>query len=178
MIIVEGVDNSGKTTLIHQIQSAVNLPSEHSPSKLIIDGHIEEWLLWIEWTLVSEAASYIFDRHPIISEPIYGPVLRNINLLSTTDYLERLLKTQPMIIFCDPPKHVILERPKEEMENVQENIPTLIIRYRRFMTLLDKQGFFVLRYDYTKNRPDVIIRQVIRHASEKPPMIMIQGGKS
>lgn len=154
IVIVEGPDNSGKSTLIELLVKTYRAIKgqdphvEHSPSKLVVEGKHREWLQWIEDTLNRESDS-IYDRHSIISEAVYGPILRDTDLLSTTRYLDRLKRLGPLIIYCKPPLERILETTKPEMEGVQERLKDLALSYDMHMTNLRLDGIQICVYDWT-----------------------------
>jgi len=178
MIIIEGMDNSGKSTLAATLSASTGTPIEHSPSHLVRDGKFDEWLFWIEWSMLREREHYIFDRHPITSEPVYGPVLRKVDLLSTTHYLVELQRLEPLIIFCRPPTENIFNFQKEEAEGVIEHKVELLHAYDDFMSKLMQARFHVHKYDYTREEADSsILPKVIRHLEGKPSFVVIQGGK-
>lgn len=81
MIILEGPDNSGKTTLASSIQSWLGedyVKIIKSPASISTDWQ-DEWEYWLldHWhEEEKEGILYILDRTPEISEPIYASIYR------------------------------------------------------------------------------------------------------
>lgn len=179
MIIIEGMDNSGKSTLAEFIGSRTRVPVEHSPSELVRSGRYEEWLYWIEWSLLGERGHYVFDRHPILSEPVYGPVCRGRNLLETTSYLIELKERDPFILYCRPPDEKIFNFEKEEADGVIEHAVELLNAYDDFFHKIIQSGFDVYVYDYTSvDSEHSILPKIVRYLQGKPSFRVIQGGKA
>ena len=70
MIIVEGPDNSGKSTLIQALASQLKLPMARTYRMPQTEEDIQRWHNW------ANAAPHplILDRHPAISDLIYSPL--------------------------------------------------------------------------------------------------------
>lgn len=152
MIIVEGIDNSGKTTIAKHIAETLGIDYVHNT--IIPRGSpnedLSEWIMFIEESLMNPFTR-VFDRHPILSERIYGPALRGRNLLATTDYFSTLMEKAPIIVYaCLPIEQVVEtfdERP--QLSRVLENLPTLIEAYDRLMVEIENYGIEVYYYDHT-----------------------------
>ena len=132
MIIIEGPDNSGKSTLAKNLSIALKIKIWHSP------GPNTKEQLYDSMDFVMEQEELILDRVPCISEQIYGPVLRGKNLLQDTDLLEKLIEEKdPIFIYCRPSTDIIVSkrmqfRPEETEDHkrkVIEEIYTLITVY-------------------------------------------------
>ena len=123
MIIVEGPDGAGKTTLIRQLQERYEL--EVAPRVVSKDTEaMTDLQVWVEDNVQRGFQDLIFDRHRLISEPIYGPILRNKQSPGFTDFpwvshmLWRFYKSNPVIIYCLPP----LETVKANIANDPDNV--------------------------------------------------------
>lgn len=123
MIIVEGPDGGGKTTLITMLAEALDLEVE--PRACTSENGIDMTTLanWVDNDLVrSGRPRGLHDRYPLISEPIYGPLTRGrmADGFEDLDWLSTCLSTfydlQPTIIYCIPPLDVM-------RANVQANHP-------------------------------------------------------
>jgi hypothetical protein len=108
MIVVEGPDGAGKTTLIERISEDTGL----KVAPRVVSKDAEAMVDLVKWTEDNVKAGFqdlIFDRHRLISEPIYGPVLRAApqpkfnNLEWFYEQLHMFYQCSPIIIYCIPP---------------------------------------------------------------------------
>jgi len=89
MIVVEGVDNSGKSTLIKALQVVFpERPVQGSEGPPKYKGEMDERVA----RYIMQPANTIYDRHPCVSQPIYGtmrshldPILSAFHLLRRRD---------------------------------------------------------------------------------------------
>jgi hypothetical protein len=136
IIVVEGVDGAGKSTLIANLRAvsdryfwilrASGPPSSAQEVELAIDK-IDE--------LGNGAPSlnWVFDRHPLISEPIYGRVLRgksHLDGMASKVYRERIASINK-IIYCRPPFKTVLDgvQIENQLAGVHERIRELYDAY-------------------------------------------------
>lgn len=138
MIVVEGVDNSGKSTILYDIASKLNLYSLKVASR---PKHINDVLDCLD--LVKKwdqdcGKKLIVDRLQMISEYIYGPICRQTGIITDgvfEGWLEAEHHAKPLtpyvIIHCRPPTDrivkTILER--NQMAGVNEHLQELVDRY-------------------------------------------------
>lgn len=163
MLIVEGMDNTGKTTLIDYIVARIPFCKKVvSRSDLLFEKKIDEFMSWTyDHIYDSQTANVVYDRFPVISEGVYGPVLRGVNLFhNSTEWLDALKRLRnPFIIYCRPDAHVILNWGNNEHHGTEEHIKgfkangmALIDAYDDMMVKIAREhGFFIKRYDYRIN---------------------------
>ena len=165
MIIIEGMDNSGKTTLLNYLHETLELPWVKSPGPEHLSGlSREDWFSWIDASLSPDNIFYLYDRHPLISEVVYGWVLRNYNAFSDTDFHEKLLLACPLIIYCRPPKARIFSfGNREQMLGVIEQKERLLQNYDIHMQFLKNKGFEIVTYNYTTMSEESIVKVVNRY---------------
>lgn len=114
MIIVEGPDGSGKTTLITRLQDDTGLMVMNRVVGKDTQP-LSDLQAWVEDNVKHGPFKALYDRHRLISEPIYGPVLRGGPQPGFNDFawLERMQwsfrNQNPLVIFCLPPFEVVLE---------------------------------------------------------------------
>lgn len=122
MIIVEGPDGSGKTTLIKKLSERTGL----SVSPRVVSKDAESMVdlkTWTEMNVKQGWQPLIFDRHRLISEPIYGPVLRTKaepgfgDSEWFYDQLYRFYRAEPFIIYCLPPFSAVWENVRSDPDN-------------------------------------------------------------
>lgn len=107
MIVVEGPDGSGKSTLVRRLQRDLGLPV--APRVVGSDTlALVDLTRWTEENVNRGFVPMIFDRHRLISEPIYGPLLRGgrdrkfLNLAWMSDMTWRFYAANPIVIYCIP----------------------------------------------------------------------------
>lgn len=132
-VVVEGPDGGGKSNLVERLVEATGLPilqrasdSEKGPIANIGE-YIENDLMF------NHDVRGIYDRHPLISELIYGPTCRGwmkwADVASETDreWLTEMLALfysyQPVLIYCLPPWYRVFDHvmASVQMEGVREN---------------------------------------------------------
>jgi adenylate kinase family enzyme len=158
MIIVEGPDGAGKTTLIRQLAQEFDLPiAPRVVSKQTND--LTDLQQWIDKNLQEGFQYRLFDRHRLISEFCYGPTLRPVQRPGFTDrmWVRRQLRlfyeeVQPMIIYCLPKLEVVKNNLEFDDNNdvVRDHIEQIYAAYLERSTLdeLLLPGH-VMVWDYT-----------------------------
>lgn len=151
MIILEGPDGSGKTTLLNMLTHDLELPiherfstSTGGPIVNIFDAGRQDLLTW------DDQPMSLYDRHPMISEPIYGSVLRG-------NYDERFRKNRissdlfmgrGLVVFCMPPldvarRNILVE---DQLSGVVYHYDKLYAAYASRAASYSQRAFF---YNYT-----------------------------
>lgn len=157
MIIIEGVDNSGKTVLGQKLSEFFNYPLIHSP------GHCSEMLDWTKKALRDKEIKF-YDRFPIISEAVYGLILRDGDDFDSEEgkkIMGLFWDKKPLVIYCEPPLKIIKRKMGEQMKGVKENLELLLLSYEDHMTILRSFGFTVVHYDYIDPANYVTLKLVI-----------------
>lgn len=189
-VIIEGPDGAGKTTLLQYLNKITNLPIHPKFSNsltgpkanlsTLVDLDMKKW--WNsqaasldyrkEWNPSgSLIGSNLFDRHPLISEPIYGlHVRKNIQ----PDFLRPwfgaayrdFLEYDPLVIWCLPPFEAITTNvnPDRDMQGVWANMRRMYDCY--LLESLRYPGTSMV-YDYTKAGEDSahgdLVTAIMRH---------------
>jgi hypothetical protein len=108
VIIVEGPDGSGKTTLAHWLEDAYGLEYRRPPTLDSAKGANREVYEW--WHKQFKTEGGIYDRCFFISELIYALATPNRQPLATDaemhDGILSLTHSCDLLIFCLPPWHV------------------------------------------------------------------------
>lgn len=115
MIIVEGPDGAGKTSLIRRLSQVLDLPvharsanSDGTATQSTEDSRGANLSVWAfkDVNSMDDQPLSIYDRHCLISEYIYGPITRGFidpNMLSPVMHLSiRALAKKSFVIFCRP----------------------------------------------------------------------------
>ena len=116
MLIIEGIDGVGKTTLVEYLQS-------YGMKKYHFDYDSKSMDLLSKYmkVLSSDDTGLVLDRS-FISEMVYGPVIRNKCKLSIEDYTKLLIaykNTGAKIIYLTAPKEVLLKRRDDEKSDYE-----------------------------------------------------------
>lgn len=150
MIIIEGMDNSGKTTLCKSLSKTYGLPLDTS-------GRLKTLSECVQFQIHCMVSSelIIYDRMRIISEGVYGPLIRNRNVFGDKwgSYLEVFMRTNPLVIYCRPPNEKILEfGEREQMDGVIDHSRQLLSRYDAVMNEIKNFTTNYVVYNYVDPR--------------------------
>jgi hypothetical protein len=139
LIICEGMDNSGKSTLVSKLHEDLDIPIIKPPSfnKIWAKGEdaVCDYILWlIDLCEQSKNMNFIMDRHPIISTAVYEPVLFGRNNLESHFFWPVLKhefeKCQPFIVYCRPSNETIKNfGNRAQMKGVIDHADALINQY-------------------------------------------------
>lgn len=163
MVIVEGIDGSGKTTLVNYLGGRLGLQVDKSPGPV----DIEEYWAWIDATIRREKAGekWIYDRHAFFSEQVYS-ILRKenhhrVNSQMTVSQMRSLINCNPTVIYCRPFEETILDGllDREQMDGVPEHWEDLLRRYDELMKEM-KQYFNVIYYNWEVTPIDFLVEKV------------------
>lgn len=157
MVIVEGPDGAGKTTLIEAMKARYGL--EVAPRVVTKDAEAMVSLPdWVDENLAKGLQWLIFDRHRLISEPIYGPILRSTpeegfdSVIQMHLWFEKFYDLAPLIIYCLPPMQTVVNNVMGDDDNwvVQDRIRSIYSAYasRAAMDWYHMPGSVIV-WDYT-----------------------------
>lgn len=161
MIIVEGCDNTGKTTLVNTLANDPLL-NKHGAFKTEKSSgptaSLGEHLNWVTKAIRTKNPRVIYDRYAPICERVYGPLLRPAQGDKfgpyTFDLLRITTKLEPVIIYCRPSQDVVEEwGAREQMGGVKSHVTEILARYDWVMELIQEMACgktLFMRYDYTK----------------------------
>lgn len=157
IVVVEGPDGAGKSTLIDNLRLScekhyVTLRRSGPPKDL---EEIKCIVSWIERFHPSYPTPLIMDRHPFISEAIYGNLLRGQSLMQ--DYYQmhdidmHFRGHINRIIYCRPPSGIIHKKLHEnpQLKGVVERIDEIIRMYDSTMRYINHAGCPVVEYDWS-----------------------------
>lgn len=116
MLIIEGIDGVGKTTLVEYLQG-------YGMKKYHFDYDSKNMDLFTKYmrVLLEDNNKLVLDRS-FISEMVYGPVIRNKCKLSLEDYTKLLIAYKNFgtkIIYLTAPKDVLLKRRNDEKSDYE-----------------------------------------------------------
>lgn len=154
MVILEGMDGSGKTHLLNDLCSTMGL-TKHARACTSEGGPIENLYEWAKndietWHTQPFA---VYDRHPFISEHVYGPLVRGwvdprFHSVEARELIKRMA-FNCTIILCDPGIPEIMRNVKRtaNMKGVGDFIHELSLTYRSLFQFWPAP-LRVLRWDY------------------------------
>lgn len=122
MIIVEGPDGAGKTTIVEALQERFDFPIAQ---RVVTQDAVAMVDLqdWVDNNLEEGFQRTIFDRHRLISETIYGPILRTAAQPGFTRLswlgprMKRFYQLEPIIIYCLPPIEIVAKNIEGDENN-------------------------------------------------------------
>ena len=132
VIIIEGMDGSGKTILAQQLSLRLgNVPIK----RFVTSGGPTNYDLLVESTKAAlmnlhnqvtqnQRPAVIYDRFPLISEPVYGTILRGRNRFDDewTTLIDLLLALDPIVVYCRPKIEFIMQNIRETADNQIEGV--------------------------------------------------------
>ncbi len=137
MIILEGPDNSGKTTLANQISGVIGFPVVHAggPCKTPAEKAVRVFDCFNNCSL-----EVIQDRNFIISDQVYNLVLNKVR-----DYnifpLEYKLRTvyKPFIIYCRPSDKILFDFTNHKVKDheTKEHVNNVILNQSKIVAYYD-----------------------------------------
>lgn len=159
MIIVEGPDGSGKSNLVRRINEEFGLPI-HERASTSVGGPVEDLMGWAyrDVTTMPEQPLSVYDRHPLISEYIYAPlvrILRHEFVTPSAHTLIRLMARQTFVVWCVPPYTYVSGNVSDDLDNqmqgVHENLGAIYELYNAMRMFWSGQSMV---WDYTKSGAD------------------------
>lgn len=160
MIILEGPDGSGKTTLGRRLSALHGIP--------LVKREKQDAYLWCMSELSSWSLSglKIYDRFALVSEYIYGPLRRGAKAVEfeldyppTAEMMERFVR-DALIIYCRPPATVIMRNVRETSQPTDiKGITTQAIgAYDEWFTHMNH-----VLFDYTTDTPESLYEVIHQH---------------
>lgn len=163
-IVVEGADGSGKSNLVRDLVAALGLPI-HPRSTPSVGGPPANLDQWVEREFRRPKVQGIYDRHALVSEPIYGPIIRGAmpGMFNDKTWLETCrgrLAHQSVFVFCIPPYMNVADNVLDgdlshHMAGVAEpdNLYAIYQAYAMTAKQFESRKYHVLIHDYTVNAP-------------------------
>lgn len=155
MIIVEGPDGGGKSTLARRLSADLDWPI--APRVVGTDTQpMVDLKRWVEDNVEMGYHTTIYDRHRLISEPIYSSVLGRVSP-GFSDYawmfnmLQQFYDAEPIIIYCLPQKPTVIHniRNGDDDNSAIEVYIDLIYQAYVFRSAYDVGCGQAILYDYT-----------------------------
>ena len=161
IVVVEGCDGSGKTTLIERAREGQRERYFLTVRASRYPPNVKTALQYLQWIKHQRDVDLILDRIHFISDRVYGPLLRNEDLFKDFP-IEFGLQDISAIVYARPPIGTIQANVSKnhQMKGVEENLEGLITGYDSIMAKLKDKGKRVMQYDYTNDEPVSFWRHV------------------
>ena len=145
MIIVEGPDGTGKTTLLTQLSNELNLPVLRSrkPHTQTDIQMLNNWANACPFPI-------LLDRHSSISDLVYGTIIRE-HTHSSID-LAFAHRNNNFLIYCRTAKPNI--EAEQQMDGVVDHYPRIAAMYEQMMDHLEPD--FIYDWTNPKAYPELI----------------------
>lgn len=175
IVVVEGPDNSGKSTLVEAIRAI------DPRARVVLGGPASRDALLARMTaafVMHEAGEVVVcDRFPAVSEPVYGPILRERSELDDVDArasLGCLKAVGAVVVYCRPPDDAVLDMrthrrgpsdTPEHLSRLNERKREILERYDEIFADLEWIGLDVRRYDRTCADSTSFAEEILRPSS-------------
>lgn len=154
MIVVEGPDGSGKTSLMARLMPDLNL----SVLPRAVNSNADYTVpldQWVEDAQDRMDERIICDRHQLISHLMYGPTMRR-TLFGRfqddhwlTERLDDFWYGRPLVIICLPPLEVVKKNLEHDPHKVaQADIEVFYWNYHAWLCA-NRDRVMVVKWDYT-----------------------------
>lgn len=168
IVILEGPDACGKSTLARRLLKGTGLPTaliqrSGPPGP---QEHLRAMIDWIEINSRLPYLNLLLDRHPLISELVYAPLLRNETVpWGESQVVEIFEAVHPLIIYCRPPLSVIRAclNNERQLPGVEDRLPKIARAYDSLMDDLADSGLEVAWHDWTRDSESRLLSTVKEH---------------
>lgn len=161
IVVVEGCDGAGKTTLIERAREGQRERYFLTVRASRYPPNVKTALQYLQWIKHQRDLDLILDRIHFISDRVYGPILRNEDIFKDFP-LGFGLQDVSVIVYARPPLATIHDNvgKNHQMKGVRENIDALVVGYDKIINTLKDKGKRIIQYDYTNDDPASFWRHV------------------
>jgi hypothetical protein len=161
IIVVEGSDGAGKTTLIEQAREGQRERYFLTVRASRYPPNLKTAFQYLQWIKHQRDFDVLLDRIHFISDRVYGPILRNEDLFKELP-LDFGLREAAVIVHCRPPLGTILANVgrTKQMVGVADHTEAIVEKYDELMLSLQMRGRKIMTYDYTNDDPKAFWRYV------------------
>lgn len=176
MIVLEGPDGAGKTTLLTHLQKLFPYIDTHERFSTSEGGPVDSLDVRIATDMNSmwSRKPQFYDRHPFISEFIYGPILRSeikdgLNRLEMKTFRDTFYQDS-LIILCLPPAYIVDNNVRSDtvqMPGVLSHIGDIYNAYHNFHKHSNFPNDNLVWYDYTQHTTGYLEQQILSYYQRK-----------
>lgn len=170
LIVCEGPDNSGKSTLAARIAHRFGFTvyeSEGPPTETeTIDDRIRRYMH-------RDAASVVpcvYARHPVVSQPIYASIKGNRGDAVDAALREQFYNSEPLLIYCDPLERGLSDhkiKPHDSEEFIADLTNKHIAVRDAYRTWASVHAKIVWRIGDDEEQLMLLVATALRHAGRK-----------
>jgi hypothetical protein len=158
-VIIEGPDGAGKSTLVSDVLSQLGFRQAPRASSSLGGpvANLAAWTVDDINAMTGRWESHVYDRHPVISEPVYGPVVRGLARpgFDSVPWLQtrRLaMYGRTRVVWCMPPMVEVVRNVRASMDNQMDGVVAGIEQiYHAYEIAAKRWGGMAIRYDYTQD---------------------------
>lgn len=170
MLVLEGPDGGGKTTLLNKLERKYPYIPQAPRFSTSVDGPVDNLGLRVMQDMLSWDSRdlHVYDRHPFISELIYGPIVRG-EVKGGIDGQEFMgmrskFMRQSLVILCLPQFDTVVKNIRDnsddQMSGVVFNIKAI---YDKYQTILREWPGELIWYDYELHDISYLFEMVLTH---------------
>lgn len=176
MIVLEGPDGAGKTTLLTHLQKTFPYIDTHERFSTSDGGPVDSLDVRVATDMygISMRKPQFYDRHPFISEFIYGPILRGeikdgLNQIEMKTFRDTFF-SDALIILCLPPAYIVDNNVRSDtvqMDGVLSHIGDIYNAYHSFHKHSRFPHDNLVWYDYTQHSTEYVESCVSNYFNRK-----------
>jgi hypothetical protein len=165
-VIVEGPDGAGKSTLVDYLCNNTGLV-RHERASTSVGGPVTDLHGWfnMDFSTMDSQPPSVYDRHPIISEPIYSRWARHVMPQPPFDSpawvtrWSQSLANKALVVWCVPRIATVYDnvRKADQMPGVTDHILDIYASYQR---AVQNWPGVMATYNYEKQVPGIIVARV------------------
>jgi predicted HAD superfamily Cof-like phosphohydrolase len=129
IIVIEGPDASGKSTLAKHLAHVLDRTIQPSEGPPKYPGEINERLA--RYSTLGD--DIIYDRHPVVSEEVYAYALRRTTDVSLVT-MQYFYAQRPLFIYCDPLTRDLPRTHNKKPHDTPEHLYAVHENYERLVT--------------------------------------------
>jgi hypothetical protein len=157
MIVIEGIDGSGKTTLSKRLAKDLNIHRFHFKGRPVDEREFKTRCMQ---SSINFQRPIIQDRTPFVSELMYGLLDGRDPYLSIETARFALSMGIPVMIYCRPGSRFIHAPSENEcqdyLNNLRDNWDLILKNYDAFMV-----QSYALRYDWTAKNEKINYNSIL-----------------